>query len=386
MLLRQLSLALLTLLLLLGCSKSDKKSSSTVRSTPEIEAEVNVENDLLAQAVIDKDLIKAEAALTRGASPDHQMSDGETVLTYSINTNQQRMIELLLFFGALIEKKNASGDSPVMAAVKRNFHPIARILKDKGANLDVLDAAGETALIYAIKHQFETMSETLIEEGASIYLTNDAGQTPLEAAQASNLPLIVDFITALIDLDDHNPSHNTVVVLVKRGDIVRLNHIIENYSELITANASPNLLIIAMNVQDAIRAPQMVLKLLEAGSSVEGSSGESKTPLIHAAQINSDDYVGMLVSFSAQVNKTDETGKSALIHAVSNNNPRTVDILLGQKASKKYEAAGKKFNACDFARSVGNSASGDEKDKNKKIKSALKCGLRGVWPFIYFDL
>lgn len=376
--------------LFFACSKqSDKAKNNAEVFTPPIEENNEEQNQKLIEALIAKDSTKTENALSLGADPDLIMPDGETTLTYSIKTKQTKILSLLIFYGAILEKPNLNGDTPVLVSIKENNVDTLKILVGKKANLDVLDINGTTALNVAIELKNEEMANFLLENEVDLYLTNSNGKSALDTAVEQKLTTLEAFLKALIELDQLAPSYTTLITFIKRADIKRFKKVITLSPQLILDNLTPNLLKIAMAVDDVFKAPQIVLELLEKGANPNGNASEPLSPITFAAKINNDNYVGMLINYNANVNSRDEVGNNALMYAVEKSNLRAVILLLSRGADKKYkvkiDGKNKTICACAIARKVGKTAQGAMKDDNKKIKNELNCGIRGIWPFTYFD-
>jgi ankyrin repeat protein len=96
--------------------------------------------------------------------------------------------------------------------------------------------------------------------------------------------------------------------------------------------------------------------------------------------------VGLFLNNGADLRILDKTGRSALIHAIENNNPGLVSLLLTFSAEKKYQYSSpttkRVFDACEVARLTSKRLQNQyERESNKYIRnSLLDCGVV-IWPF-----
>jgi hypothetical protein len=146
----------------------------------------------LVEAVERQDVLAAQVALVRGASPNAR--DRHTycgclgcstpytpALIRAIGKSDLEMVDLLLAHGA---DPNISGRDgpPITAVVTKPGLPILRALLDAGAVPDLPDSRGDTALIRASYRGDIHSVRLLLERGANPNLGGNRGYTALDQA------------------------------------------------------------------------------------------------------------------------------------------------------------------------------------------------------------
>lgn len=172
----------------------------------------------LEQAVAAGDVAAARAALDQGASAHETLAYGESLLARAIETQQPRMVALLLGRGAKPNVADAEGLTPLVLACERGDAEIVgqliearadarRAVPDgttplatcarfstaatvermlaAGAKVDAPDSRGQTALMWAASAGKAQSAAMLLKAGARIDRTTKAGFTPLFFAIAS---------------------------------------------------------------------------------------------------------------------------------------------------------------------------------------------------------
>jgi len=87
--------------------------------------------------------------LEKGANPDPELVN--TPLMEAAVLGNPAIIEILLDFGAKINKHNDEGITALMYAIQFDEYQAVKILLERGANVNLADQNGETALDYAFQ-------------------------------------------------------------------------------------------------------------------------------------------------------------------------------------------------------------------------------------------
>jgi ankyrin repeat protein len=108
------------------------------------------------------------------------------------------MTKLLLDNGAYVNLKNNEGKTPFHLNTLDQGHSLAEIQKiaelllTKGATINAIDKEGNTPLHYACRESLLEIVAFLLSHGALPTIKNTAGKTPLDFAQESNNPALIE--------------------------------------------------------------------------------------------------------------------------------------------------------------------------------------------------
>ncbi len=190
MLLRTLLFALL--LQGIAACKTDKESASL---SPQLSA---VEQDRLLlkakQALLDLDLNQLESISTR-IDVNRPLPDKSTLLAWAVETQDPRLVSVLLKKGALTQT-NGNRFAPMIQACRYGNSAIINALLDHEADPNVAIEDGTSAFHLCAGSASVDDLTRMVSLGAKVSAENDYGQTPLmfaaNSGSASNLQYLVD--------------------------------------------------------------------------------------------------------------------------------------------------------------------------------------------------
>ena len=171
-------------------------------------------------------------------------------------------------------------------------------------NINALDEDDNTALMFAVKSGKSEVVDYLLKNNADVNIRNKFGITPLHLAVRKNA----------LNLVEH--------ILRYGADI----NITDNYEQ------TP--------LFDAIQEnnAQMIAFLIDNKAYMNQQNQEGRTPLMVATfKKERQEALITLLKYGAKVNMTDHNGRTALMHAINNNNGAMMDILL--KAGAEFNNA-----------------------------------------------
>lgn len=382
---------LVLLTLLVACGKPTKetdpdnsvqKQNSTVTEGPE-QAEAKLKQTIVTN---DVDELQKIVTTTNIDLKDTKIGS-DTPLIMAINNGSEAVIDRLINVDMVdINQTNDIGVTPLMAAVlKRNEALVMKLIMAK-AKLDEKNAEGDTALHIAIRSGQEKIAIELVNHGANIRISDKDSLTTDQLAEEMKLNELHRKIVKMLQIDISAPDLHTFRSTLVDGDLKTLGLMLADFEGIAQTYESinPIALILELEPNKDNDAQQMIYLLLTGRKpiSVDGPKTADYSPLIKAAMLKKTNYVDLLLEYKANPNMVDKAGRSALIHAIGNNNPQMVGSLLDHKASKKYtvvRGTDKKkvtFEGCDVARAVGKKVKDTEGKKNiKKIKEKLDCGF-----------
>ena len=102
-------------------------------------------------------------------------SDGWTALMYATDTDDRKMISLLIELGADVNMQDNDGQTALMNAIFVNATKSANYLIKHGANINIRDNNGQTPLMIAAFSNEPEIGELLILEGANIDDVDNSG-------------------------------------------------------------------------------------------------------------------------------------------------------------------------------------------------------------------
>lgn len=311
---------------------------------------------------------------------------GETPLVLSIKKDHREIRNYLIYEReAKVSLADDNRITPLMAAAKGGHLNSVVILLNEKAELETRDPSGDTALHMALKNARDQVALYLIKQGANINALDGRSRNALRLAQEYNAQESLRFIRGVLDLEFGAPDITSYRKILEEGDHQTLSKIIARYPIVATDptydSINPlSLLVNVKNESDGLKSAEV---LIENQANVNGPLGIDQTPLIRATVKKKSSFVRLFLSAKAKTELTDEEGKSALIHAVEQNNLVLVDLLLSYSANEKYSFRkdGKtiSFNSCDVARRVQKTLKkAEEKETNRKIRRSLRCGFLGI--------
>ena len=132
--------------------------------------------------------------LKKGVSPNEKEWTDKSALSNAAETDNDRIINLLIDAGAKIEYAKYFGKTPIMQAVSRKKYIAVQTLINRGANVNHRTKYGETPLIMAIKENDYPIIKLLVENGAKTNIKYK-GKTLANYAIDENVsPMIIDYL------------------------------------------------------------------------------------------------------------------------------------------------------------------------------------------------
>jgi ankyrin repeat protein/serine/threonine protein kinase len=129
--------------------------------------------------------------LEYGANPNLKDVSGQTPLHLAIVDDKIEIVKLLLEYLVDYNLKDNLGNTPLTLAIKKNRIEIAELLLQYRADLNLKDDKGRSPLYLAIMDNNIRMVELLLRYGANPNLKDDLGDTLLHiAVQENNLEII----------------------------------------------------------------------------------------------------------------------------------------------------------------------------------------------------
>lgn len=127
------------------------------------------------------------------------IAERETPIFDAVQNNNEPMVDLLLDAGANVNKINWVEATPLAIAAENHNASIIKKLLARGVRLDILNLinadTGETPLTTVISGMGDLDTiKALLDAGANINQVNGNGETPLEVAEDSIFPDVIEFL------------------------------------------------------------------------------------------------------------------------------------------------------------------------------------------------
>ncbi|KAH8853193.1 Ankyrin repeat domain-containing protein 50 [Schistosoma japonicum] len=288
-----------------------------------------------------------------GADVNLSGPDGRTALRAAAWAGNLETVKCLLDAGADVNKSDSEKRTALIAATYMGHIDVLEVLLQAGANVNHCDSDGRTALHVAAFCVQKSAGHSdivayLLNHGANPNLPDSEGITPLLGA-ANNGNYLVCELCLESDADVNMPdkSGRTPVMLSVLGghiDIVRLL-LFWGATVDIMDHAGRSLLSIAALIKSA----QIVQELLARGLDEAHKDHSGCTPLHLAVEnlndgklytINSknrdeccEEVIRLLIDGGANLEETDNSGRTPLLAACQANNINAVRILLSYSSN-----------------------------------------------------
>lgn len=310
-----------------------------------------------------------------------QLETGETFLTTAIKNDFRAIRNILVTAGASIEKANTSKETPLIVAVATGRLNSIKFLLDHKVNLEAVDVNGDTALHVAIKKELDSIAVLLINAGANIYAFDKQGKNAIKLSRDYRLKETQEHIRRITEIERGAPDLSTFRTLLENADYPRLRNVIARYPRVVTDKAYQAInplaiLVDAPHEQNALKSAEL---LLSYEANVDGPENAYETPLIKATRANKKAFADLFLASKANPQLIDKDGKSALIHAIEQNNEELVSLLVGSRAMVKYtyqtdHGTEVTYSACVVARRVSKRLIDPvELEISKNIRKKLNC-------------
>lgn len=383
----------LSLLMLMTCFVSCGKKTK-VKDSNSSKTDIQLTEDQayllkdLKTAVVENDIESVKKIINSNDDIDLNKivpGTGETLLTLAIIKDYKEIRNFLLDKGANPEELNGLKQTPLFVAVKYNRINSVQLLAELNVNLDQIDFySRDTALTTAIKQSSQDIAIFLIKEGAALETLDKDLKSPIRLAEENRLSEVAELIRSILQTERGAPDLKSFRTFLNEADLGRLTSVLTRYPRLIIDYDVINPLAILVEGKNEYSSLKSAELLLKYQANVNGPFDAEQTPLIKATKSQKSGFANLFLTFKANPQLLDKDGKSALIHAIELNNQELVDLLLSFSAVEKYtfRKDGKEitYNACQVARKVGQNLT-EDKDVviNRNIKKSLACRF-SFWP------
>ena len=222
-----------------------------------------------------------ELLLSKNPDIKIQNNNGVTALMFASANGHHQVVELLLSKEPDINIQDNDGWTALMDACLDGHYQVIKLLLSKDPDINIQDNDGWTALMFASSNGHHQVVELLLNKDANINIQRKCDM------------LMEDIISAFTIACDE--GHSSIVILLSKKLTILLN----DERELLAAAAEGEI-------------GTLVSTLYEVGISPDTALVGGITPLMIAASCGHIDIVDTLIQAGADVNKTNDKGKTAL--------------------------------------------------------------------------
>ncbi|MEP2653245.1 MAG: ankyrin repeat domain-containing protein [Paraglaciecola sp.] len=348
---RLLKIGAITLVMahLIGCADDTQTSSPTVILTEPDHTQLLLNTK---QALLDLDLSLVASLITK-IDVNRPLPDHSSLLAWAVETQEPKLVNLLLNNGATVNINNSNRFTPIIQACRYGNSHIINALLDKGAdvnaaitdgtnafqlcagsassidlarminlgaNISAQNAQGQTPLMWAANYGKVDNINYLINQGANINHQSNEGYSPLFfAIKSHNLTAIKTAITNGADLTAIAKDSTTAAQLATyTANYEFLNWYADELHSLVSQDQAEKVLTAFDRegyqlLHAAINAnqPQLVAKLIKIGASTTTVSEPSKLNWRYEANFKTENY------FPPQLTPLELAKKNKFTHLIS---------------------------------------------------------------------
>lgn len=269
-------------------------------------------NALLALAASRGQQAAAQLLLQQGLNINQQNHNGESALHLAAAAQDMPMLQWLLEHGAKPDTRNQLGKTALHIAVEKNAPELVELLLQHHADPQLADNAGGTALQLAQSRQHAAVLAVFQRRGV-----NTASHTALQQRVAA----------ARQTSDDVSPLQ----LAVERGDLALVKALFNDTPEPWRPNAQGHTIITLAAQQ---KQSQILAFLLQQARGKGLTGPQGRNALFFAVTASRRDNLLLLLSSGTDPLQMDNNQKSAILFALENTSALSSDLLAAVPKSR----------------------------------------------------
>ena len=315
---------------------------------------------------------------------NHAENNGYTALHIAVQQQFPDVVCLLIDAGADIEVKSKVGRSPLLLASTTGHLDIVKMLVEAGAGVCVSDShrytcliiasgsghtetvrylvglkdvdvnhtnCGHTALHFAVMRNHPGVVEVLFEAGADIEVKDEEGSSPLLlACTTGHLDIVKMLVEAGAGVRGSNIEGVTCLLRAAyHGHTEIVRYLVGLPQVDVNQLGCKDLNLTALHLAVVGKHQDIVKVLIDAGAELDRTGEDGRSALLVASCMDMPDIVKMLVEAGAVVRATDNKGRTCLTLASYFGHTETVRYLAGLKDVEVSHPDADGYTALHFA-------------------------------------
>jgi ankyrin repeat protein len=287
----------------------------------------------LMWAVSSRHLEVARTLLEAGADVNAVTDYGYTALILATWTEEARLVELLLEFGADVSMRDLEARTAADYAARMERWDLVHLIEERENNGAVAKLCDE--LVKASALGKKRKMRALLKKGVSIECRGGWGHTPLLAAcKCSRCKEVVKMLVeAGANLEARHFTGSTPLIeACGNGDMDIIEYLVGAGADLEGRGTEGNIPLI-----ESLRSgkPEVVELLLRLGAFVDNwNDQDGTTTLMQACWLGLDEIVRVLLKATASINAISHNKRSPLMFAVQGGHANIVCLLLREGADR----------------------------------------------------
>lgn len=264
-----------------------------------------------------------QALLNKGADPNEPDKYGHAPLHWAITDGS--ITHLLVEHGALVDCKTNGNETPLMWSTFAGQVEVVSALLDLGASIDAQNQYGFTALHAAAYTGHLDVAKELLRRGAGCNIEDKDGWTALQTAIVRGQQKLVDLLT--------EPTWDGERILHVVSQAISNTDVLYLMKEMAGRKATRS--VVVSGLRNVINSgwTSRLLALLEDGADIDAiDEVGGMTALMHAAWLNAEGMIPLLLDHGADINLRDLDDRTALHWASEGSYSDLVEALLDRGA------------------------------------------------------
>lgn len=253
-----------------------------------------------------------------------------------------------------------------MYALEGNKKMLKFLVGNTNVDVNMVDCDGNTPLMFAVKSGQKEAIEYLLQKGAKINYINDMGFSPLHLAVRKNsltlAGLLLEYGADVNFEDKYNQTPIFDAVQEDNGNMI--DFLVLNGAKINQRNKNGRTPLM-VSAFDKMRQVAMC-KLLNNNANVLVGDLDGKTALMHAINNNNGKMIDILLKAGSDVNHHDKYGNTPLMICAKRGNREAIRVLVGVGACPIDENIDGQ-TAQDIAKACNNNGSAEILAKAEKI-------------------
>ena len=287
----------------------------------------------ITRAVENGDWHIVQMLLERGR-PDLELTPpaGETALYTAISKGNEKIVDLLLRYGADVRAKPSGGEPALYKATSKGFNIIVQTLLDSdNIDIEATPPGGSTSLYRAYEKGSTGIMNLLLSKGANPDAKLPGGSTAMhKAAGKCNLEITQTLLEYGADPDATPPGGGTALFNAASKGLEAIARILISYGADVgkKPSGSNSPLWVAAEASNL----SLVRLLLHSGAVVDAATGGGNTALWRAAKRGDLELAHLLLQYGANPDEKSMGNETALMNAASKGNVQMVRLLVDHGA------------------------------------------------------